>query len=129
MPALGKVIFLPSRQFHQGKQPGFSVDDEAVITRMSSMLADELTACDKDSSARARVYFYFRFHQYSMDRWTASLLAQETTTSRQLAQRLGDAFKYVTSTVVLDSDRDDRDGYRKNLSELSDHLHTLSQLI
>lgn len=129
MPALGKVIFFPSSQSRQGEQPGFSLDDEAMITRMSSMLADELAACDKDGSARARVYFYFRFHQYSVDRWVASLLAQENATSQQLAQKFSDAFQYVTSAVVLDSGRDDRDGYRKNLSQLFDHLRTLSQLI
>jgi hypothetical protein len=92
------------------------------------MLADELATCDKDGSARARVYFYFRFHQYSVDRWMASLLAQETAISWQLAQQLSEAFQYVTSTIRLDSGRDDS-GYRNNLRELSDHLHALRQLI
>jgi hypothetical protein len=129
MPVLGEVIPLFSRRSRYRDNLCFSVDDEAMISSLSGMLADEMAVCDNDGSARARIYFYFSFHQYSVERWMALLFAQETVDGKQLAQQLGNAFQYVTSTVILDGSRVDGDGYRKNLKDLADHLRALLQLI
>jgi hypothetical protein len=125
MPALAEVIPLSSRRPHPTGKPPFSADDQAMITSLITMLADEMTAWDKDGPARARIYFYFRFHYYSVERWIGLLFGQKTADSRQLASQLGDAFHYVTSTAMLDSSRVDRDGYRRKLNELAGHLRAL----
>lgn len=125
MPALAEVIPLSSRRPRATGKPCFSAEDQAMISSLIGMLADEMTTRDKDGFAQARIYFYFRFHYYSVERWMGLLFARKTADSRQLALQLGDAFHYVTSTAMLDSSRADRDGYRRKLNELASHLHAL----
>jgi hypothetical protein len=125
MPALAEVIPLPSRRPRPTGKPRFSADDQAMISSLIGMLTDEMATWDKDGSARARIYFYFRFHHYLVERWMGLLFAQETAGSQRLARQLGDAFQYVTSTATLGSSRVDRDGYRRRLNELAGHLRAL----
>ena len=126
MPALAEVIpFSPRRSRPVGK-PRFSADDESMTSSLIGVLADEMTTWGRDDSSRARIYFYFSFHHYSLQRWMVLLAAQETVHSRQLAQQLGEAFQYVTSTATLESGTVDCEGYRRRLNELADHLRTCS---
>jgi hypothetical protein len=125
MPALADVIPLSSRRSSPTAKPYFSADDQAMIYSVIGMLVDEIATWDKDSSAGARIFFYFRFHHYSVERWMSLLLAHETADYRQLAWQIDDAFQYVTSTAMLNNSGADRDGYRKKLNELADNLRAL----
>jgi hypothetical protein len=125
MPALADVIPLSSRRPGPAATPYLSADDQTMICSAIGMLVDEIATWDKDSSARARIFFYFRFHHYSVERWMSSLLAQETEDGPQLARQIDDAFQYITSTAMLGNSGTDRDGCRKKLNELTDNLRAL----
>jgi hypothetical protein len=125
MPALADVIPLSARRSGPTATPYLSADDQTMICSAIGMLVDEIAIWDKDSSTRARIFFYFRFHHYSVERWMSLLLAQETEDGRQLARQLDDAFQYITSTAMLDNSGAGRDSCRKKISELADNLRAL----
>jgi hypothetical protein len=125
MSELAKVTPLSSRRSGPIGKPHFSTDDEEMISSLACMLTDEMANWDRDGSARARIYFYFSFHHYLVERWMGVLSTQETLANRQLARQLDDAFQYVTSTTILDSSKFDHDGYRRKLDELADNLRAL----
>jgi hypothetical protein len=124
MPVLAEVIPLPRRPGPTSKYH-LSAEDQAMIVGLIGALTDEIVTWGEDGSVRVRIYFYFGFHRYSVEYWLSLLLDREEAESRKLAQRLGDAFHYVTSVDMLDSSRVDCDDYRRNLNQLVDNLRTL----
>jgi hypothetical protein len=125
MPALADVIPLSSRRPGPAAAPYLPADDQTMICSAIGMLVEQIAIWGQDSSAGARIFFYFRFHHYSVERWMSLLLAQETEDGPQLARQIDDAFQYVTSTAMLDNSGADRDGCRKKLNELTDNLRAL----
>jgi hypothetical protein len=124
MPVLAEVIPLHRQPSPTGRNP-LSADDRELIANLIGVLTDEIFARGEDGSVRARIYFYFRFHRYSVEHWLGWLLTREGEENRQLAKRLGDAFHYVTSVEMLDSSIVNSDDYRGKLNQLANHLRTL----
>lgn len=129
MPALAEIIPFPPRRSCSSILSRFSTEDEAMTSSLICTLADEIATWGRDGSASARIYFYLSFHHTLLHRWICQLTAQDTVECQQLARKLGETFRYVSSTAVLDSGRPDPKGYSKNLNELADHLRALLRFI
>jgi hypothetical protein len=124
MQVLAEVIPLRRRPSLPSKYH-LSAGDHAMIGNLIGVLTDEIVTLGEDASVRVRIYFYFKFHRDSVEHWLSLLLTREEAESRQLAERLGDAYHYVTSADMLDSSRVVCDDYRENLNQLADNLRAL----
>src|ERR1700722_10696181 len=124
MQVLAEVIPLRRRSSPTGKSH-LSADDHAMIGNLIGVLTDEIGMWGEDDAVRVRICFYFRFHRFSVERWLSLLIAREEAESRQLAERLGDSFDYVTSADMLDNSGVDCDDYQENLNQLADNLRIL----
>src|SRR5579862_9468543 len=118
MPTLAEVIPLHAHRPGSADRSRFSVDDEAMTSRLTCMLADELATWGDDSSASARVSFCIGFHRSLLHRWIRLLAAQEADHSRQVAHELSEALQRVDANTELKIDMPDPNSYRRELNQI-----------
>jgi hypothetical protein len=124
-----KVIPFPWRWQGTGDSASFSAHDEKLIRRALTVLEAEMRTPALDYETRARLYFYLGLHRHVIDRWLVLLSADNSSYSTELADKIREAFQYLTSPSILGSEAPTDAIYRGKLAVLSGNIFSSLQLV
>jgi hypothetical protein len=129
MSTRARVISFSRQHQDSEVRPSFSAHDERLIRSALAVLDNETKTPTLDYEARARLYFYLGLHRHIIDRWLKLLLAENSAYSCELADQIQEAFQYLTSSSILDSNAPIEATYHRKLVTLSGNMFSCLRLV
>jgi hypothetical protein len=130
MSTIGTATSFPKRLQKSERPLSFSPTDARLITDIIAVLSAEMESSTTiDYETRARIFFYIGFHRYVIQRLPGLLDTEASADGSDLGNQINEAFEYLTSQSILESQAFTNHVYRSKVVALSDSMCLLLQLV